>query len=138
MPTKEELLNLLKSKTIQVRELEKYTDGDLNYQFYRYYWLENDVVKSAACCIVETPSGDAYFKDAVPSILKTRTESFSDELSRSLESAGFSWYRIDESNEPRKFAIVTVFLEDASGVVSKKFLVWKDKDGNWNRRELVA
>jgi len=138
MVAKKDLLDLLKSKAIQVVELEKYVDGDLNYQFYRYYWVDKGVIRSNACCIVETSTGDAYFKDSIPSILVERGESFSNELAKSLESAGFTWFRIEEINERRKFAIVTIFSEDSSGVVSKRFFVWKDKEGKWGRKEIIT
>jgi len=137
MVSKTDLLKKLEEKSVQVVPLEKYQDGSLTYQFYRYYWVDGEVIRSQACCIVEDPEKNAYFKDAIPSILVPRVPRFIEEVEAELERSTINLYEVERVAENRKIAIVTVYSKDTEGIRSTKYLVWKDRENKWHREKLV-
>jgi len=146
MPSKEELLNQLKSKALRVFFLEKHYEMNKKdyYEFYRYYYTdENGVLRSEAVCIHvivdEEGNENAYWKDRIPTVLKSRLTSFSDELRSKIEEVkeakGLDVITVENVDENNKVAILRVFKSvDQENVQEFRVAIWKDKQGNWHHK----
>jgi len=146
MPSKEELLNQLKSKALRVFFLEKHYEVNKKdyYEFYRYYYTdENGVLRSEAVCIhviVDDQGREtAYWKDRVPVVLQTPPPLFSNELRNKLseikKAKGLDAVTIESVDEGNKVAVLRVYKSvDQNNVQEFRIVVWKDDEGNWHHK----
>ncbi len=144
MATKDELLKQLKERALRVFFLEKHYEINKKdyYEFYRYYYTdERGVLRSESVCIHvivdEEGKENAYWKDKIPTILQSRTMSFSDELQSKLEEVketkGLDAVTVETLDENNRVAILKVYKSvDQDNVQEFRVVVWKDEKGNWH------
>jgi len=133
LTTEEELVKELKAKALRVIKLETHdVPGTKDkYTFYTVYWLEGEVVRSEATCIhVDGETGNAYWKDRVPTILAPPAIAFRDKVKAELKTfldthPEIETVNITSVNEEGKNAILQAFCEVGTESEEKRILVYE-------------
>jgi len=137
-----ELLDRIKSNP-KVKRIDFIEKHPPYYHFYRIMTEEDeDLVREFAVCIIVENEGAenevAYFKDSKPLTGPPTPSPIEQVKQKVVEKCGFIKVESFTVDNNEKYALVTGFIQNPDGTVSRKtFLVYLDDQGKLTTNEVV-
>ncbi|MEM3577581.1 MAG: hypothetical protein QXX51_03890 [Candidatus Bathyarchaeia archaeon] len=152
MPKEMDLLSKVQSavNVLKVAFLEEHPsrDGGVDRFYAMLIKVSDDVARYESFCIrvynKETESEEAYFRDSTPSplIAAAAPSTFPEDLKKYLETAKTKIANtvkisIETMDIEQEFAIVNVWILSQDNVSARKYLVYKDAQGNFTVKPIA-